>query len=175
MAETNPYESLSGEVTPEQLQSLIQTEADKFAQVRVAQLENKFKQKAVAEDFISDLESTGEQIQKDFGDSPETAKKVDELLADLNNKLNVDEKGNLRPRQKTSDLYKQIKSALQAERLTGQEQSTTKMAENIANAAIAPSNRQPQDSSLEDLQAEMVKNPARVAKILEERLPISED
>lgn len=173
--QNDPFENLPDELTPDQLKQLITGEAYKIANMVNAQNRQQQQYQEQVNNHVSDMESTAEQIAKDFEDDPNAAKQVEELLVQLNENANVetDQYGNRRlvPRIKTSEIYNNLKKTLKRERVNGQAEVTASMAKKIANQSSTPSGKgQTSEPSLEDLRKQMVKDPSAVRKALEQRL-----
>lgn len=171
----DPFEDLPDELTPDQLKQLITSEAYKIANMVNAQTQQQQQYERQVNEHVSDMETTAEQISKDFADDPNAAKQVEELLVQLNENANVetDQYGNRRlvPRIKTSEIYNNLKKALKRERVNGQAEVTASMAKKIANQSSTPGSKgQTSEPSLDELRQEMVKNPSAVRKALEQRL-----
>lgn len=80
------------------------------------------------------------------------------------------------PRVTATEIYKKFKDLLDKKKDEGATETAGKLVEQISQSAVAPSQRvREAPPDLEQLRKEMVKNPGKVAKILESKLPKSED
>lgn len=165
-----------GYYTPQQVKQMAATEA-----IRAIELERGIQSyKQNTETFISEIEEVGEQILEDFKENPKLAETVNKILSSQLQAANLrtDERGRqfLVPIQKPSQLYKEIKEALEMTSSAGTERATAALARQVAESAITPgATHSSNGETLSDLKKQLWENPGKVAKILESRLPRSND
>lgn len=174
MPEPEPDEN--GFYSPEQVRQMASIEAARAIQMdRDVQA---YKQET--ETFVSEIEEVGNQILEDFKDNPKLAEKVNSILTKNIRSANVrtDEKGNevLVPVQRPSQLYAELKEALNLTTTQGTEKATAALAKQVAEGALTPGNSgRSNDESLTSLQKNLWNNPGQVAATLAKRLPRSND
>jgi len=135
---------------------------------------------AQTEEFVSDIETVGEQILSDFKDNPELAEEVNQILTEQLQAANLrtDANGNqiLVPVQRASQLYAKLKKALNLTEKQGTEKATATLAKQAAEGALTPGNQtQNNNESLQDLEKMLWSNPAKVRETLQKRLPRNND
>lgn len=156
--------------TREVLRQAVVTEADKIVQLRLAQNSQATAYIKSVDTHISDLEQTAEQIAKDFQNNPKVAAEINDLIIEMDDQANYDESGRLIPRVKASQLYNRLKKTLERERINSQSEVTASMAKRIAEESPKPGNAADQKPAIEELRANLWKNPAAVRKEIESRL-----
>lgn len=160
----------NGEMTIDQLNAHV----DRLVQMRIGQFNQTLNQSFRTTEFANEAESVGKQIEKDFGDD-KTREKVDNAVTELLQKYNTDESGNWQPKVKPSEVYSLVKGLVDGERQAGQSEATTKMAQNINDAAVRPSTRQQENLSTDDLRKMIETNPKAVQKAILEKVGYTED
>jgi len=174
MPEPEPDEN--GYFTVDQVKQLVASETARAIELNqevAAYREN-------TEEFVSDIEDVGEQILKDFKDNPELAGEINSLLTQQIMAANIrtDQRGNqiLVPVQKASQLYTQIKKALNLTEKQGTEKVTAALVKQASEGAITPGNAGKNgEESLSSLKKQLWNNPGKVRQTLEKRLSRTND
>lgn len=169
LPEVQPSED--GTITPEQLQQIVAQETAK--NIKLHQETQEYAQKVHS--FTSEVEEVGNQIDQDFKDNPKVAERINNILTKNLQAANVriDSNGReyLVPVLSAKEAYQELKDTLSLMATQGTAQATAKMAQQIAEGAVTPSSRQPEEANLTELTAaEIFKNPTAVREALEKKL-----
>lgn len=169
MPEVQPGED--GTITQEQLQQMVAQETAKNLKMHQETQEYV----ASVDSFTSEVESVGTQIDQDFKDNPKVAEKINQILTKTlqaaNVRLDANGREVLVPVLSAKQAYQDLKEALGLMSEQGTAKATATLAQQIAEGAVTPSNRQPEETNVTDLSpAEIWKNPTAVREALEKKL-----
>lgn len=161
--------TLEGEVTAEQLQQFIASQAQNMTRLELERYKQELSQQRQREDFGRDIE----QLVKE---NPELDPNSDQYDADLDNALQelFESSNDLqtgRLNKKASDIFKAIKNVRQKERDKGSKETTASMAEKLAEQAVAPSRDSDTGYSEKELKKLLNTDPGKVRQILENQIP----
>lgn len=132
-------------IDPAQLDALINQRAAEAAQLVLAKrdTEEKFKSELIS--WADDLEQTVKNNPVLDPKSPEFNPELETTLRELVENANYDERGNIRPRVKTSEIWGRIQKALNVTqtkaKAEGQKEATVTLAKQMAEGAVTPSNK----------------------------------
>jgi hypothetical protein len=174
--QTLPWQPPQEELTAESLDQLVTTRADAIVKMRMMQDSQQREYETKAKDWASDLEETVKNTPELNPDAPEYNEELDSALREIVEKTNFTKDGQLVPAIKTSEVWSNIKKALDKEREKGQQETTAEMAKQVAEEAVRPGKEQQKQSlTAEEIQKMKWKDPGKLAKMLEETLPVAED
>lgn len=135
----NANEPENGELTMEQLNQKMMT----VAQLAVAQDRQQ-------RDFLSKVEGHSKELES-IQDEPEFKDpKFDEAFTDLYSSINYDDKGNFKPKKSPTEVFEKLRMGYKMGQSQGQAETSLKMAQTIANAAVTPSAQVQVDPASQD-------------------------
>lgn len=130
------------EVSLDELEAELNRRAATLAEMKAMEVVERYRQqeriaKAV-EEFAGELERMAREVPELNDKSPEYDPDLDKKFAELVVAVNSDEKGQFLPKKRPSEIFEALKTAMEKAKTKGQVESTAKMAESLANAAVSP-------------------------------------
>lgn len=131
----------NGFIPLDKLNQSITKRAETIADLKVRQA---LAQRDAQDKFVKTVEKYATELEQLQREAPELAdgddydKEFDENFSKLLVKINSDEKGNFVPKESPLEVYKALKAATEKARVRGQVESSVKMEQTMADAAVAP-------------------------------------
>jgi hypothetical protein len=174
-----PIDPTTGEVDLEQLNRAVEQRAATIAELQtkriISEVQKEANYRQAIQDWVNDLEKTIQESPELDSNSSQYNEKLDSALFEIANKVNRTEDGRLTPKLRVSEIWNNLKGALEFERSKAQGEVKVGLEKQIAEEAIRPGGEARQTYSNSDLQKLLAKDPAKVVSFLESRLPVAED
>lgn len=160
------------EYTPQEIEAEVNRRAATAAELQTRRVLQEYEQRQQYNQSVNHYTNDLEQVAT----NPEFSDKgFETAFIKLYERLNF-ENGQFVPRATPREIYNDLREARESGRTSGQREVTTKLAQQAAQQAVTPSgDTGPTDTSIEDLRSEMIRNPGKVARLLEKRLDHAED
>lgn len=160
----DPLQDLGSEVTPDQYRQHVVSQADRIAQLRIAQYQKAQERRKKLDNDLSYLEKTYPELSKEI-DDPKLSNSLEKAKRNYQIALQANPDASLR------DFIEPIMEARVGGMDRGRETASQNLAKQSQESAVKSGTQTQESASVEDLRKEMWKDPGKVARILEEKLP----
>lgn len=130
------------EVSVEELNAELNRRAATMAELKARQAIQEYEARQrftkAVEEFSGELEKLSREVPELNPDSDSYEPDLDKKFAELVVEVNSDERGQFLPKKRPAEIWEALKLAMEKARTEGQSESTAKMAESLANAAVSP-------------------------------------